>query len=126
MSRRETILLIDDDLDLQSTLREFLETEGFEILVASTGCEAFLQLADRRPDLILLDLNLPDVEGHLIASRTASHWDLFDVPIFVISGRSDPKDVWLARVMGARDYLVKPFLMEDLRDRIDRVLGSPV
>lgn len=123
---RESLLIVDDDKDIQETLREFLQSEGYSVRCASSAYGAIAQLASQKPDLILLDLGLPDVEGHLVAARAASHWELFDIPILVMSGRSDPENQSLARVLGARDYLVKPLDLYDLAERIRSALGSPV
>jgi two-component system KDP operon response regulator KdpE len=122
----ESILIVDDDKDIQDTLRDFLESEGYSIRCASGGHEAIKELSAHKPDLILLDLGLPDIEGHFVAARAASHWKFFEIPILVMSGRSDPENQSLARILGARDYLVKPLDLYDLSERIRSALGSRV
>lgn len=120
------VLIVDDDPDVRRTLKEFLESEGYHVRCAATGFDGMAHMATMKPDVVLLDIGLPDIEGHFVAARASSHWDLFDVPIIMLSGRSDNESISLARVLGARDYVVKPFDPNDLLDRIRSVLGTPL
>jgi two-component system KDP operon response regulator KdpE len=124
--KRRLVLVVDDDRDTQNMLREVLESEGFSVMAAATACDAIAMLNAHRPDLILLDLGLPDVDGHFVASRVSSHWDWFEIPIVVMTGRTDLENQALARVFGAREYLIKPFSMDELRDAVQGALGTTV
>lgn len=109
------ILVIEDDPSLQHALSTLLRRDGFDVEVAGRGAEVPGLWATHRPDLAILDLGLPDVNGFdLLRDLRAEH----DVPVIVLSGRADESDRVLALELGADDYVVKPFLNRELVARI--------
>lgn len=103
------VLVVDDDPEIRETLKEFLTSEGFRVRCAESAFDAIAMLCAEAPDVILLDLKLPDLEGHFVISRVCANSEWFDVPIIVISACADQDNRALAKALGARDYLMKPF-----------------
>lgn len=112
---RGTILIVDDEPQIRRYLRATLCTEGFEVLEAVTAVEAEGLAAGHRPDVILMDLGLPDMDG-IDLTRELRSW--CDAPIIVISARGQEKDKIQALDAGADDYLTKPFGTGELLARI--------
>ncbi|MET4156597.1 response regulator transcription factor [Agromyces sp. PvR057] len=109
------ILLADDDDQLQRALRITLAARGYEIVAAHDGAEAIDLAANAHPDLILLDLGMPKVDG-IDVIRAVRAWS--KVPILVLSGRTDSAEKVEALDAGADDYVTKPFAMDELLARI--------
>jgi two-component system KDP operon response regulator KdpE len=109
------ILLIEDEPQMQRFLRIILQGHGYRLVESSTGQEGLMQAATRSPDLILLDLGLPDIDG-LEVTRRLREWS--DIPIIVISAREQEQDKIKALDAGADDYLTKPFGAGELMARI--------
>ena len=109
------ILVVDDETTIQKFLRSILSTEGFTIQIADSGNAALTAAAMFKPDLVLLDLGLPDMDGIEVINRLRE-WST--VPIIVLSVREREDDKVLALDAGADDYLSKPFGMAELLARI--------
>ncbi len=120
MSRKPLIWVIDDDLELRKLLEEFLEKNGFEVRAVPDGRDLERRLARRRPDLIVLDLMLPGIDGLEICRRLRAGGD--DIPIIMLTAKSDAIDRVVGMELGADDYLGKPFLPRELTARIQAVL----
>ena len=115
MTRKPHILLVDDDVAIQRALGPLLRARGYEVAVAGTGADALRLFADRPPDLIVLDLGLPDLEGTEVCRRMRA---TSEVPIVVLSARGGEADKVKALDLGADDYVTKPFGPEELLARI--------
>ncbi|MDQ6671742.1 MAG: response regulator [Chloroflexota bacterium] len=102
----ETIFVVEDDQVVRRTLSKVLEASGYQVLVAATGADARAVLGQVQPDVIILDLVLPDADG---LSLTASFRTLTSAPILICSGRQGQIDRELASRLGAADFLAKPF-----------------
>src|SRR4030043_127229 len=113
------ILLIEDDTQMQRLLRIILQGYGYSLVESATGQEGLMQAATRAPDIVLLDLGLPDIDG-LEVTRRLREWS--DVPIIVISAREQEQDKIKALDAGADDYLTKPFGTGELMARIRAAL----
>jgi two-component system KDP operon response regulator KdpE len=118
-SRKQKILVIDDEPHIRRALREILSSRGFEVDEAQDGQSALDQLMNRTPDLIVLDLSLPDIDGVDLCAKLRT-W--LDVPIVVLSVRADESDKISALETGADDYLTKPFSAGELVARINALL----
>ena len=112
---KPTILLIEDDPHIRRFLRASLVTQGYELLEAETGKEGLALAASRVPDIVLLDLGLPDMEG-LEVIRQLRAWS--GVPIIVLSARGQERDKVANLDAGADDYLTKPFGIGELLARM--------
>ncbi len=113
------ILVIDDEPPIRKLLRMGLSTQGYEILDAPNGKTA-LSLLDSKPDLVILDLGLPDIQGHDLLRMIRARND--SVPIVVLSSRGDEAGKVQALDLGADDYVTKPFGMDELLARIRAAL----
>ncbi|HYV46124.1 MAG TPA: response regulator [Myxococcaceae bacterium] len=109
---RPLILVVDDDPDILDALSEILETEGYEVDRARHGQEALSRIDQRRPDLILLDLMMPVMDGWEFAHALRRREDGAHIPVVVLS--ADRQASAKARVVGARDFLAKPFELNEL------------
>ena len=109
------ILLVDDEVAIQRAVAPLLRSRGYEVEVAGTGTEALKLFSERPPDLIVLDLGLPDLEGTEVCRRIRS---TSRVPIVVLSARGAEADKVNALDLGADDYVTKPFGPEELLARI--------
>ncbi len=116
-SRR--ILIIEDDEELALAINKKLSNIGFEVSTAKTGAEAIRAIEVRQPDLVLLDLTLPDMDGADICREVRKDSEL---PIIMITGRSDETDRVVGLEIGADDYLTKPFSLNEMVARIRAVL----
>jgi two-component system, OmpR family, KDP operon response regulator KdpE len=115
MTRSARILLVDDEVSIQRALAPLLRSRGYEVVVAGTGADALQIVGTRPPDLIVLDLGLPDLEGTEVCRRIRAD---SQVPIIVLSARGGEADKVSALDLGADDYVSKPFSPEELLARI--------
>ena len=115
MTRTPQILLVDDDVSIQRAVAPLLRSRGYRVDVARSGGEALALVANAAPDLIVLDLGLPDLEGAEVCRRIRT---LTKVPIVVLSARSGEAEKVAALDIGADDYVTKPFGPEELLARI--------
>jgi two-component system, OmpR family, KDP operon response regulator KdpE len=115
MTRSARILLVDDEISIQRAVAPLLRSRGYEVQVAGTGAEALKMLGSSPPDLFVLDLGLPDVEGTEVCRRIRAQ---SSVPIIVLSARGAEADKVSALELGADDYITKPFGPEELVARI--------
>lgn len=112
---RARILLVDDEVSIQRSVGPLLRSRGYDVDVAATAAEALRLAVDRPPDLIVLDLGLPDMEGTEVCRRVRER---SEVPILVLSARGGEGDKVNALDLGADDYVTKPFGPEELLARI--------
>lgn len=110
------ILIIEDEPHIARFVKTSLEDEGWQVSTAETGKRGLIEAASRRPDLVLLDLGLPDGDGMEVINDIRT-WS--SVPIIVLSARSDEQDKIDALNQGADDYLIKPFSMGELLARVN-------
>ncbi len=115
MEKKGKVLVIEDDKAIRNLMAATLESRGYSYVFAETGQEALLKITGAAPDLIILDLGLPDLDGIEIIRRVRT-WS--KIPIIVVSARSNDKDKVMALDEGADDYLTKPFSVEELLARI--------
>ena len=112
------IALIEDDADLYALLKYNIEKEGFTLVGAQTGKGAIELCRRERPDLILLDIMLPDSDGLDICKGIRSHPELAHIPVIFLTARASETDRIVGLELGANDYLVKPFFVRELIARI--------
>lgn len=115
MTIREKVLIIEDEKSISNFISTILNNNGYETLNASCGSEAITMISSHCPDLIILDLGLPDMDG-LDILRQLRSWS--SLPVVVVSARSHERDKVTALDMGADDYLTKPFGTEELLARV--------
>ncbi|MBR4502829.1 MAG: response regulator transcription factor [Clostridia bacterium] len=115
MNSKAAILIVEDDAAVRNLMAVTMETQGYQYSLAGTGSEALIELTTHRPDIMLLDLGLPDMEGVDIIRKVRT-WSA--MPVIVISARSEDADKVEALDAGADDYLTKPFSVDELLARL--------
>ena len=113
------VLVVDDEVEIRRALKTGLTDHGFEVEVAASGEEALAAAAAHRPDVVLLDLGLPGLDGFAVLTRLREH---SRAAVIVLSVMADERDKVRALDLGADDYLVKPFGLEELLARIRAVV----
>jgi excisionase family DNA binding protein len=122
-SGKRKLLLVDDDNDLVDLLCKFLQEDGrFEVRTASNGFDAGMMVKEYRPDIILLDVMLPDINGKEVCHRVRADTSLEEVRILCMSGLIEEDKIQELRLSGADDFVHKPFEFEELMDRMCALL----
>jgi len=118
----KTILVVEDEADIRELLAYNLKAEGYEVVEAGRGEEALTLLKGGQPDLILLDLMLPDLSGLEICRRVRRDPDLGRVPVIMVTAKGAEVDRVVGLELGADDYIVKPFSVREVMLRVRAVL----
>jgi len=113
------VLIVDDEQGIVELARLYLEREGFTVITAASGPEGLQQLASHRPDLVILDLMLPGLDGFGVCREIRRH---ADTPIMMLTARTDDTDKIVGLELGADDYLTKPFNPRELAARVKAIL----
>ena len=119
MDIKDRVLIVEDDKSIRNFLRTVLEANNFDVITAVTGAEAYSMATSQCPDLVILDLGLPDMDGMKIL-KGIREWSA--MPILVVSARSHERDKVEALDAGADDYITKPFSLSVLRARVNTQL----
>ena len=115
MNIRDKILIVEDERSITNFLRTILTSNDYDVIIARSGAEAYSMITSHCPDLIVLDLGLPDIDGLQII-KSVREWTL--LPIVVVSARAHERDKVEALDLGADDYIAKPFRPRELVSRI--------
>ncbi len=110
----EVILVVEDDAALLDGLRDILELSGYAIMTARNGYEGLAALEQRLPDLIVSDINMPRMDGYQFYSQVRAHPDWVAVPFIFLSAKGEKADIHRGKLLGADDYITKPFEEADL------------
>ncbi len=119
---KEIILIVDDEEDILEFLRYNLEREGYRVVCARDGSEAIEMARGKSPDLIVLDLMLPEIDGFEVCKRLKLHKETEDIPIIMLTAKAEETDIVVGLEIGADDYITKPFSPKVLIARIRDVL----
>jgi len=119
---KERILVIDDDASILKLVSDVLTEEGFSVITASCGEEGIKKVHRSKPNLIILDLRLPDMNGFQICQTLKKDKNVSDIPIIMLTVKSTKSSTVAGLEMGADDYIVKPFNQEELIARVKTVL----
>jgi DNA-binding response OmpR family regulator len=122
MSRSGHVVVIEDDADLAYTIRLNLEREGYAVTSYANGQEGLAALQYSGADFLILDLNLPDLDGFTICRELRRHAATASLPILMLTARSSEADRVMGLELGADDYLVKPFSVRELLARVAAIL----
>ncbi len=112
--KRYVVLIVEDQLDLREGIKLGLEMEGYQVLTAASAEEALLWLERLTPDIIVADIMLPGMDGYDLFQRLREKPEWAQIPFLFLTAKGDPLSIRQGKLMGADDYLVKPFSMEDL------------
>ncbi len=123
MSERPLVLVADDDPDILSLVTLRLERDGYEVIGAPDGERAVEKALERTPDLALIDVSMPKLDGYEVTERLRQHEPTSAIPIILLTARVQDSDVARGIEAGADDYVRKPFSMADLRTRVQAALG---
>lgn len=121
MSNKYKILIVEDDTNISNFVKTILETSGYQVIRANNGKEGQMMFLSHSPDIVILDLGLPDMDG-IDFIRSANNKS--DISIIVLSARADEKDKVEALDLGASDYITKPFGTEELLARVRAALRN--
>lgn len=118
------ILLVEDEKNIVLGVSICLRSEGMEVTVAVDGADALKKMEEDKPDLVLLDLVMPRLNGLDALQAMKSNPDTKDIPVIVLSARAQEEDIQRAMDLGASDYMAKPFRPVELLAVIQRVIGE--
>jgi len=125
MLAKTRILVTDDDISIRDLIRTRLQLAGYEVHVARNGAEALSHVMAVRPDAMVLDINMPEMDGfEVLAALHAATTAM--IPVLVLTARHAVGDVQRAIGLGAKDYLAKPFSEAQLLARVGRLLRAPI
>jgi CheY-like chemotaxis protein len=116
------ILVVDDEPDYVSTIQRRLEWCHYEVSIAANGAEALEKARQQKPDLVLLDTNMPVMDGHEVLEQMRREPGLRDTPVIMVTALCEPEDVAKASSLGVVDYVAKPFDFSDLIEKISLAL----
>lgn len=122
MTDKSRILIVEDDLDLSEMLGAYFRVQGYEVSTAAWGEEAVRLSLENPPDLIVLDIRLPDIDGYEVCRRLRSHRKTQVVPILFLTEKRDRVDKLVGLELGVVDYITKPFDIQELRLRVRNAL----
>lgn len=119
-----TILVVDDESDILSTIQTRLKWNKFNVLTALNGREGLEIAASKKPDLILLDNNMPVMNGLEMLTQLRENPELKDIPVIMVTAVCEPQKINAASSLGVVDYVTKPFDFADLTQKISQILDK--
>ena len=122
MNGRSLVLIADDDADILSLVKAVLERSGHEVVAASDGAEALASVRARKPDLAVLDIAMPEVDGLEVLRRLRADPTTSELPVVLLSARAQEADVERGFAIGASAYLKKPFSPRELSEHVAELL----
>jgi two-component system, OmpR family, alkaline phosphatase synthesis response regulator PhoP len=122
MIERKKILIVEDEPDVLKTIKMGVEMENFEVIEATDGMEALSKVRQEQPNLIILDLMLPKMDGYKVCSLLKHDKKYMNIPVIVLTAKAQEKDEKLAKKSGADLYLTKPVSIEKVIQEINRLL----
>ncbi|MBF0431967.1 MAG: response regulator [Fibrobacteria bacterium] len=120
------ILLADDEPDIVRTVRKRLEISGFEVATAQNGLEALEKLKEFKPDLVVLDVMMPELNGHQVCRTIREAPDTCDLPVIMLTAKAQESDKFWGGEVGASLYITKPFDDKVLISKIKELLENPL
>lgn len=121
---RKKVLLIDDEPEVVETVKFLLGLKNFEVVDARDGVEGLTKAKEEKPDLILLDIMLPNINGYEVCANLKRDPETSDIPVLFMTARDDTDSVIRAHRAGANDYIVKPFSTTVLFNKINKHLAA--
>ena len=118
----EKVLIVDDELHIVELLKYNLETNGYKVIYALNGKDGLSMVFDKKPDLVLLDLMLPEIDGLDVCKEIKKNKETENIPVIMLTAKGEEFDKILGLELGADDYVTKPFSVRELLARIKAVL----
>ena len=123
-SDKAKVLIVDDEIDCISIVQCRLEWCNYEVITATNGKEGLEKAVSEKPDLILLDTNMPVMNGHEMLERMRNDQAIKDIPVIMVTALCDAKDIDTASSFGISDYVTKPIDFEKLIEKISNILSK--
>jgi len=123
VSVRRLVLIADDDEDILALVRATIERSGHEVMAVGDGAAALSAMAERRPDLAVLDIAMPELDGLEVLRRLRADDETRDLPVILLTAQAQAADVERGFATGASAYVRKPFSPRDLATRVDDLLA---
>ena len=117
-NKQHTILIVEDDLDVAEMLDAYFRVQGYNVLMANWGEDGVRVAQEKRPELVILDIRLPDIDGYEVASRLRSNRRTENIPIIFLTEKRSREERLHGLELGADDYITKPFDIQELRLRV--------
>lgn len=124
MDTNKTIMVVDDNPDIITIVKTILEGKGYTVLSASSGLELLNMLKNQKPDLIILDIMMPEMDGLEVLSRLKAVTDTATIPVILLTAKVQYEDVLGGYKLGADYYITKPFTSTQLVNGINLLLGE--
>ena len=124
MNTRETIIVVDDNPDIVNIVKAILEGKGYNVLTAYSGPELFTCLEQQKPDLIILDIMMPEMDGLQVLTRLKNASETSSIPVILLTAKVQYEDVLGGYKLGADYYITKPFTSTQLINGINLLLGE--
>ena len=121
-TNQKTILVVEDEKDILQLVKLYLEKEGFRVVTAMTGLDCLTQVKTETPDLIVLDLMLPEMDGLDVCKRLRAKTETAMLPIIMLTAKAEESDTVIGLELGADDYVTKPFSPKALTARVKALL----
>ncbi len=124
MDTRQTIVVVDDNPDIVNIVKAILEGKGYNVLTAYSGAELFVCLEQQKPDLIILDIMMPEMDGLQVLTRLKNASETSSIPVILLTAKVQYEDVLGGYKLGADYYITKPFTSTQLINGINLLLGE--
>jgi DNA-binding response OmpR family regulator len=124
MAEQAHILVLEDDPSVQMLMKKQLTAHGFKVTVASDGLDGLMKLEQVRPDLIICDVMMPNLDGIEFVKAVKGHNDTVKIPVIFLTAKTDPRSMIDGINVGARFYVTKPFAIDDLLSKVNRALSG--
>ncbi|AQT69542.1 Mycobacterial persistence regulator A [Anaerohalosphaera lusitana] len=121
-AKKTKILIVDDEPNIVQTLKDRLEMNEYAVLTAENGKEGLDTATAEKPDIILLDVIMPIMDGHEMLEALRKQPDCEDISVIMLTARSQTQDIARANACGIEDYIVKPFDLSELLEKIERLV----
>ena len=122
---QKTVLIVEDEEDAADMFAEMMRVSGYRVLKTSSSTPALTMMATEKPDVVILDIMMPEISGLEILHQMRQNSELANIPVVVVSAQSLPADIKIGMEAGASMYLTKPVGFTELKEAIERALGGP-
>jgi DNA-binding response OmpR family regulator len=119
------VLVIEDDVSLGALVARALGTSGYDVEVATDGLDGLTKLDKHPPDLVIVDVMMPHLDGMALVRAIKGHRETRQIPVIFLTAKSDSRSVVEGINLGARFYITKPFAVDDLLSKVQRALRAP-
>ena len=124
MAESPHILVLEDDPSVQMLMRKQLTAHGYRVTTASDGLDGLMKLEAVKPDLIICDVMMPNLDGIEFVKAVKGHGDTQRIPVIFLTAKTDPRSMIDGINVGARFYVTKPFAIDDLLSKVTRALSG--